>query len=248
MKWFRMYACALNDPKVQRLAAPEFKGWVNLLCLAAENDGTLPCPVDIAFALRITDAEAEHLTATLLTSRLLEPAGCGFRPHNWDGRQFQSDTSTERVRRYRAKQAETSCDASETLQKRYSNALDSESDSESDSEEIQRREEAPAAPTRARFMPPSVSQIREFMESQNGQGHHAEEFFDHYQARKWYMGKTKMSDWQAAARGWLRRATEYEAERIAAKRGNGKAAEGPTLQDLYEEERAGLARIREGTR
>ena len=49
--WFRFYAEALNDPKVQRLDGETFKGWVNLLCLAKAHDGTLPDIPDIAFGL-----------------------------------------------------------------------------------------------------------------------------------------------------------------------------------------------------
>ena len=32
--WLRLYTEALHDPKVQRLPAKTFKGWINLLMLA----------------------------------------------------------------------------------------------------------------------------------------------------------------------------------------------------------------------
>ena len=40
-KWFRFYGDALNDPKVQMLPPETFKSWVNVLCLASQNDGVL---------------------------------------------------------------------------------------------------------------------------------------------------------------------------------------------------------------
>ena len=57
MKWFRFYADALDDPKVQRLPPPIFKTWVNLLCLASKNEGNLPSAEECAFALRMSDED-----------------------------------------------------------------------------------------------------------------------------------------------------------------------------------------------
>ena len=53
-RWFRFYDEALDDPKVQRLAPHLFKTWINLLCLASKEDGTMPSNDDIAFRLRIS--------------------------------------------------------------------------------------------------------------------------------------------------------------------------------------------------
>lgn len=36
----------------------------------------------------------------------------------------------------------------------------------------------------------------------------AEKFFSHYESNDWHVGKNKMKDWRAAARGWLLRAEE----------------------------------------
>ncbi len=42
MRWFRFYSEVLDDPKVQGLSLGLFKMWINLLCIAARNDGYLP--------------------------------------------------------------------------------------------------------------------------------------------------------------------------------------------------------------
>ena len=104
--WLRLYTGILDDPKVQRLPADQFKGWVNLLCLAKENDGLLPSIGDTAFRLRISEAEAQSLVEELATRGLLDLTDEGVTPHNWEGRQFISDedpTAALRQRRARAK-------------------------------------------------------------------------------------------------------------------------------------------------
>lgn len=102
--WLRLYTELLNDPKAQRLPGEQFKGWINLLCLAKENDGLIPSIEDIAFQLRITEAEAQSLVEVLARRGLLDQAEDGLTPHNWDTRQFISDedpTAAIRARRYR---------------------------------------------------------------------------------------------------------------------------------------------------
>ncbi len=105
-RWFRMYAEVLNDPKVQRLSGDDFKDWVNLLCLASQNDGRLPDLEDIAFALRRSPDGAltvleRCLNAGLIDRRSGGDSGWHYAPHGWDERQYKSDTSTERVKRFR---------------------------------------------------------------------------------------------------------------------------------------------------
>lgn len=105
-RWFRFYAEALDDPKVQRLDGETFKAWVNLLCLAARNDGYLPEKDDIAFALRMDNIAAGSVLDRLRIGGLIDtvkggPNGSRIAPHGWHKRQYKSDTSTERVKRFR---------------------------------------------------------------------------------------------------------------------------------------------------
>jgi hypothetical protein len=101
MQWLRLYVDVLDDPKVQRLPPDAFKGWVNLLCLAKRCDGALPALADIAFALRLSPAEASELIEILQQNGLLDKSETGMQPHNWNGRQYKSDVSNERVKRHR---------------------------------------------------------------------------------------------------------------------------------------------------
>lgn len=106
MKWFRFYTEALDDPKVQRLDPVTFKHWINLLCVAARHDGKLPSNEDLSFALRMDDIAVGSLLDRLLIAGLIDVVkgganGSHIAPHGWSKRQYKSDTSNERVKRYR---------------------------------------------------------------------------------------------------------------------------------------------------
>lgn len=134
-----MYDGVLDDPKVQNLSADDFKAWVNLLCLASRNEGFLPSVEDMAFALRRSPNDVISLVERLSIALLIDtlrggPNGSRIAPHNWEQRQFKSDTSTDRVKRFRQRSRNVTKPLHETAP---------ESDTESDTEE---REEHPIAP------------------------------------------------------------------------------------------------------
>lgn len=113
-QWFRMYNEALDDPKVQQLPAEIFKGWVNLLCLAARHDGVFQ-EQDIPFALRISQAKADALVESVVKAGLFERAADGLTPHNWNGRQHKSDVSNDRVKRHRERRRNVECNVTPTV-------------------------------------------------------------------------------------------------------------------------------------
>jgi hypothetical protein len=100
-RWFRFYDDAVNDPKLIKLSDDIFRAWVNLLCIASKNDGMLPAIDDIAIILRVKDARAAAIITELVSFGLLDRTETGYAPHNWNGRQYKSDVSTERVKRFR---------------------------------------------------------------------------------------------------------------------------------------------------
>ena len=100
-RWFRMYDELLDDPKVQRLPGDDFKGWVNLLCLTSRNNGKLPPVADIAFALRETVESVSSLFHRLESAGLIVCRNGSYSPYKWAERQYKSDTSTDRVKRFR---------------------------------------------------------------------------------------------------------------------------------------------------
>ncbi len=116
--WFRAYESALDDPKVQRLPGELFKSWFNILCLACRHNGELPPIADIAFALRKSEATTQETINKLIESELLDKTETGLQPHNWNGRQFKGDVSTERVKRFRKRHETVSETPSDTEQNR----------------------------------------------------------------------------------------------------------------------------------
>lgn len=105
-RWWRAYDEAVDDPKLQRLSGEMFKAWFNLMCLASQNNGVLPDLADIAFKLRVKEEKAwdilDHLGFAGLIDRTDGEGGAyTLAPHNWNGRQYKSDVSTERVKRFR---------------------------------------------------------------------------------------------------------------------------------------------------
>lgn len=105
-RWFRFYDDALNDPKAQRLDGETFKLWVNILCVASRNEGRLPPIADLAFALRIDENACETVVERLRNGGLIATRNGGangsfYAPHKWEERQYKSDTSTSRVKRFR---------------------------------------------------------------------------------------------------------------------------------------------------
>jgi hypothetical protein len=102
-RWFRMYDAVLDDPKVQRLPDPAFRAWVNLMCLASRSDGHIAKNWDdISFALRAPIGDAKDIVAALVRARLIDEKKHWYEPHNWKTRQYKSDVSTARVKRFRS--------------------------------------------------------------------------------------------------------------------------------------------------
>lgn len=102
-RWFRYYTESLNDPKVQLLPGDLFKSWVNLLCLCSSQNGKPFDCASVAFALRVSDQKAQGIINELLDRALLDDTDNGLVPHNWAQRQYVSDSSADRVARYRGK-------------------------------------------------------------------------------------------------------------------------------------------------
>jgi hypothetical protein len=106
-RWWRAYEEAVDDPKLQRLPDALFKAWFNLMCLTSRHGGSLPPIEDIAFSLRLSETKTRAILAGLENKGLLDRTESGaFQPHNWNARQYKSDTSTDRVKQFRERKAQ----------------------------------------------------------------------------------------------------------------------------------------------
>lgn len=101
-RWFRFYENVMDDPKVQLLSDAHYRGWTTLLCIASKGDGEIPGDEAVlTFALRKPVGKVRDLLQALLSAQLIDRTETGYTPHNWNGRQFKSDVSNERVKRHR---------------------------------------------------------------------------------------------------------------------------------------------------
>lgn len=124
--WFRLYAEFANDPKVQMLSEVDQRRFVMLLCLRCSNGDVTLRETEVAFVLRVTEAEWLETKARLLDKGIITQDN---QPTSWEKRQFDSDSSAERVARHRANKKKA-CNADVTLQERQSNALETETETE----------------------------------------------------------------------------------------------------------------------
>jgi hypothetical protein len=60
---------------------------------------------------------------------------------------------------------------------------------------------------------PSVQDIKDYCIERNN-GIDAEQFFDFYESKNWYVGKNKMKNWQAAVRTWEKRKQQNPTSKI----------------------------------
>lgn len=107
-RWFRLDDDVINDPKILLLPEAMRWIWVAFLCIASKNDGTLPKIEIIALSLRVKAVKAAEYLTRLVAAGLIDKTETGFAPHNWNKRQFKSDVSTDRVKRFRQQERNVS--------------------------------------------------------------------------------------------------------------------------------------------
>lgn len=71
-------------------------------------------------------------------------------------------------------------------------------------------EGADKPPTRHKFSPPTVDEVRAYC-AENGYSVDPGRFVDYYTSNGWMVGRNKMKSWQAAVRSWSRKAGEKQA-------------------------------------
>lgn len=159
LPWFRVYSEILDDRKIERVCkmtsnpkATVIGVWVTLLALANDSPDrgrlciTLDIPVSMGDLCSETGLPQEELYPIIEAFHDLGMLNGDetMAIKNWDKRQFRSDSSTDRVRRYRDN-VTVDIPAHETLQKRSSNALDTDTDTDTESEEEPQKPAAPAS-------------------------------------------------------------------------------------------------------
>lgn len=107
-RWWRAYDEAVDDPKLMLLSDRAHRAWFNLMCLASVGDGRLPERKVIELKLRLSPSKTQAVLTELVEAGLIDESDDGLTPHNWNGRQYKSDVSTERVQRFRERERNVS--------------------------------------------------------------------------------------------------------------------------------------------
>jgi hypothetical protein len=102
LAWFRLYGETVDDAKLKLLAFEDRWHYVAVLCCKCQGlqDTTTPDRLDriIGVKLGLAARELEEVKRRLMAETLIDKR---WQPVNWDRRQFTSDSSAERTRKWR---------------------------------------------------------------------------------------------------------------------------------------------------
>ena len=142
--WFRLYSEIIDDEKIRLLAFEDRWHYVAILCLKnsgffdKQHKGDL-LRRGMSVKLGVNGVDLDNLKTRLLEVDLIDD---DWNPKGWDRRQFKSDTSAERTRKWREKQGKSKRDDDVTSQKRHCDALDTDTDTDTE----QNRKDTSASP------------------------------------------------------------------------------------------------------
>lgn len=194
--WFRLYSEFAHDPKVQMLSEAMQRRYVMLLCLRCSEILETLHETEIAFQLRLSTDELEQTKQLFISKNFIDKH---WNLLNWDKRQFVSDSSTMRVAKHRNKKKQVS-NADETLQKRPSNAIDTDTDTEQIQKKVNNKRGSRLAQDwfLSKSMGDWATQERPDLDVRQV----AEQFKDYWVAQAGQKG-VKL-DWDATWRNWVR--------------------------------------------
>ena len=194
--WFRLYSEFAHDPKIQMLSEAMQRRYFMLLCLRCSEVLETLHETEIAFQLRLSTEELEQTKQLFISKNFIDKH---WNLLNWDKRQFVSDSSTMRVAKHRNKKKQVS-NADETLQKRQSNAIDTDTDTEQIQKKVNNKRGSRLAQDwfLSKSMGDWATQERPDLDARQV----AEQFKDYWVAQAGQKG-VKL-DWDATWRNWVR--------------------------------------------
>lgn len=115
-EWLRLYTDIKNDRKLRRLPPAQRWLWITMMAIAKESPEpgrlmlTNGVPItndDLADDASISIQDVEEGLQAFIDQRMVEVIDEVYCLINWNKRQFVSDTSTDRVKKFRSKNGET---------------------------------------------------------------------------------------------------------------------------------------------
>ena len=140
--WFRLYSEFAHDPKVQMMSEAMQRRYVMLMCMRCSNVTASLRNEEIAFQLRISDAELIETKAFFIEKGFIDDA---WNLVNWDKRQFASDrdsSGAKRQKEFRERQREKK---SVTLRNAPITLPDTDTDTDTDKKKEDKSSSAPNA-------------------------------------------------------------------------------------------------------
>ena len=134
IKWFRMYAEAVDDGKLRLLAFEDRWHFVALLCCKAQgllDESDALTRRKAAVKLGLDSREFEEVARRLAEVGLIDAQT--LQPIAWDRRQFKSDDSKDRVRSYRERTKQDG-NVTVTAGDRYGNGAVSSQETDTDTD------------------------------------------------------------------------------------------------------------------
>lgn len=196
-QWFRAYSEMIDDEKLRLLAFEDRWHYVAILC--CKCGGILDDDCDrsllrrkVAVKMGVQMRELDEISRRLSEVGLIDEDT--LQPIKWSDRQFESDSSKERMRRYRERQRNQQLEG----MKRNGDVTVTVQETETDTETDKNR-----GKTAKRFVPPTPDEVRSYCKERNNSVD-ADRFWDFYAAKGWMVGKNRMKDWKAAVRTWER--------------------------------------------
>lgn len=212
LPWFRLHTDFLTNGRIKLLSFEDRCHFVELLCLKAsggleqfKSDAELQLR-RVAKALELSDTDADECRSRLIAVGLIDDK---FEPCGWDKRQYQSDNSTARTRRWRdkKKQEETKSNECVTEVGRHRDVTVTapETDTESESEKERGA---------SRFAPKGFKPTKENHEWAVGKGLLASEISQETEKFLNYEWVKPLRDWQRAWRNWILKSLEFRKQRV----------------------------------
>jgi len=189
MKWFRLWTDILDDVKMLELTDYEYRIFTYLLAYASEIDsssGQLQTTfTSLSQRFRQRFNHFSRAIETFQRIGLIGINGDGYITiTNWNKRQFKSDNTYARVKKYR-----------EVTAKRNVSSAVSETvpDTDTDKKKVYKEKK--------KFIIPSIEEVSSYC-LERGRGINPQTFIDYYEGNGWKVGRNPMKDWRAVIRTW----------------------------------------------
>ena len=134
LPWLRLYGDTVDNEKIRLLAFEDRWHFIALLCVKRQgilgsNPNLLTRKISVKLGIQLR--ELDEVKRRLMEVELIDE---NFNPIGWEEKQYKSDSSTERTRKYRENKKKKECDNNETSQERHSDLLDTDTDTDTDTE------------------------------------------------------------------------------------------------------------------